>query len=411
MSLVGDQTVTQPLSGIRVLDLGTMVAAPYGATMLGDMGADVIKVEPPQGDEVRHLGPGKGDDSGIFVGVNRNKRSLVLDLRSAEGRSLFQRLLATSDVVIHNLRRTAREKLGLRYQDLVRHRADVISVVVSTYGESGPYAGRPGIDPSAQALSGFMSITGFADGDPLRTSVPIADATAANLVAFGVTTALFGRQRDGQGQELEVALLNGMVHLQPGPVGQYGLLGYVQPRVGNGSPFFSPYGAYRCRDGRLVHLAVFNDKFFANLCRAIARPDLAADPRYATNALRLERAAELDAAIQATIAEIDCDDLMQRLQTADAIAAPVNSVPDMFVDPQVANNEMLVPVTHRDHGKFPVGGVPVKLSRTPGSVRLPPPALGEHTAEILASLGLGDREVATLMAPGGPAAPACSRGS
>ena len=186
-----------PLDGIRVLDLGTMVAAPYGATMLGDMGADVIKVEPPQGDELRHVGPGLGTDSGLFVGVNRNKRSLVLDLLDTTGQALFQRLVATADVVIHNIRASACARLGLRHEDLRQHRADVISVRVSTYGDTGPMAQRPGIDPSAQAMSGFMSFTGFADGEPLRSSIPIADATAANLIAFGVVTALFARQRHG----------------------------------------------------------------------------------------------------------------------------------------------------------------------------------------------------------------------
>ena len=395
--------MTAPLDGIRVLDLGSMVAAPYGATMLGDMGADVIKIEPPRGDEVRHLGPHLGDDSGIFVGVNRNKRSMVLDLRSAAGREPFRRLVATSDVVIHNVRASARARLGLTYEALVRDRVDIICVAVSTYGEAGPYAGRPGIDPSAQALSGFMSLTGFPDGDPLRTSVPIADATAANLVAFGVMTALFARQRDGQGQALEVSLLDGMLHLQPGPIGQYSLLGYVQPRVGNASPFFAPYGAYRCRDGRRVHIAVFNDKFFANLCRAIERPDLAADPRYASNAQRLACNAELDASIQESVARFDSEALMRRLQAADAIAAPVREFPEVFDDAQVAASGMLPPVQHPLHGALRVGGVPVKLSRTPGSVSRPPPVLGEHTAEILASLGFDEAQIAALTAPGGPA--------
>lgn len=395
--------MTPPLTGIRVLDLGSMVAAPYGATMLGDMGADVIKVEPPQGDEVRYLGPGKGSDSGIFVGVNRNKRSMVLDLRSAAGQELFRKLVATSDVVIHNIRASARRKLGLTYEDLCRDRPDIISVVVSTYGESGPYAGRPGIDPSAQALSGFMSLTGFSDGEPLRTSVPIADATAANLVAFGVMTALFARQRDSVGQELEVSLLGGMLHLQPGPVGQYGLLGYTQPRVGNGSPFFAPYNSYRCRDDRRLHVAVFNNKFFANLCRAIGRPDLAADPAYASNELRLKHSDRLDAAIQESVARFDSTELMRRLQEADAIAAPVSEFHEVFADPQVDGNAMLAPVHHPRHGEFKVGGVPVKLNRTPGGVMRPPPTLGEHTAEILESLGLARERIAALTVPGGPA--------
>ena len=389
-----------PLDGIRVLDLGTMVAAPYGATMLGDMGADVIKVEPPQGDELRHVGPGLGTDSGLFVGVNRNKRSLVLDLLDTTGQALFQRLVATADVVIHNIRASACARLGLRHEDLRQHRADVISVRVSTYGDTGPMAQRPGIDPSAQAMSGFMSFTGFADGEPLRSSIPIADATAANLIAFGVVTALFARQRDGAGQALSVALIDGMVHLQPGPVGQFGLLGYAQPRVGNSSPFLAPYNTYRCRDGQVIHVAVINDKYFARLCEALECPGLIDDPRFASNAGRLEHVHALDGLIGAAMQRFDGDEAMARLQRADAIAAPVRDMAGVFADPQLAASGMLVPVEHSRHGPIRVGGVATRLSRTPGSVRRAPPALGEHTGEILESLGASTEQIARFTGTG-----------
>lgn len=393
-----------PLAGIRVLDLGSMVAAPYGAAMLGDMGADVIKIEPPVGDELRQVGPGIGNDSGLFVGANRNKRGLVLDLRSAAGRAVFGRLAATSDIVIHNLRPQAQARVGLRYEDLINHRPDIISVTVSTYGESGPYAGRPGIDPSAQALSGFMTLTGFPGSGPLRTSVPIADATAANLVAFGAMTALWARAKDGQGQAVDVSLIDAMVHLQPGPIGQYGLVGYVQPQVGNGSPFFAPYNTYRCRDGRLIHVATINDKFFVKLYEALGAPELGRDARFLTNELRLANTRALDEALQAIFDRHDSGEMMRRMQAADAIAAPVKDIVEMFTDPQVLNNRMLVPVAHRLHGDLRVGGVPVKLKRTPGGTHRAPPTLGEHSREILQELGFANAEVAQLLAPGGGAA-------
>lgn len=389
-----------PLGGIRVLDIASMLAGPYGATMLGDMGADVIKIEPPYGDDSRTIGPKVENDSGLYVGVNRNKRGMVLDLTKPEGKDLYFRLVRTADVIVENLRPQAKTKLGIGYQETCKHNPKIIYISVSAFGQDGPYGGRPGIDPLAQALTGFMSVTGERDGKPMKAGPAIADATCANLVAFAAMVGLWTREQQGIGQQIELCLMDGLIHVQPAQVGQFFLSNYLQPRVGNASPFYAPYGTFTCKDGRDIQIASFNDKFFRNICRAIEREDLTTDPRFETIDGRLEREPELNDIIQAEFAKNNTAEMMRRLTEADVMAAPVNTFPETFADPQVQHNRMAVEVEHARVGKIKVGGIPAKLKKTPGAVRLAPPTLGQHTWEVLQEMGLSGEEVEQLKQKG-----------
>jgi crotonobetainyl-CoA:carnitine CoA-transferase CaiB-like acyl-CoA transferase len=375
------------LEGVRVLDAASMMAGPYGATLLGDMGADVIKLEPPNGDETRRIGPRTETDSGVFVGVNRNKRSIAVDLRSEQGRDVLGALVDWADVLVENLRPRAKQALGLDWEALHERNPRLVSVGVSTFGPDGPYAGRPGIDPVAQALSGFLNVTGPAGGDPVKAGPPAGDAVSSLLVAFGAVCALWARERTGEGQRVEVSLIDGLILAQAPYTGQYFLLGRQQPRMGNSLDWYAPYNAYRCADGRFVHLACYNDKFFRNLCAALGRPELADDERFRGNPERVAHREALDELIAGWLAERPRDAALEILWEHDVIVGPVNGYAEVFADPQVLHNEMVVEVDHHA-GPLRVTGVPVKLSATPGAVRRPPPALGEHTAEVLAELGL-----------------------
>lgn len=384
------------LEGVKVLDVASMLAGPYCATLLGDLGADVVKVEPPNGDETRRFGPRRGTDSGVFVGVNRNKRSIRLDLRSDDGRQVLARLVQWADIVVDNLRPQARRSLGLDHETLRAQNPRIISVSLSSFGPDGPYAGRAGIDPVAQALTGFMAVTGPAGGPPTKAGPPVGDATASMLASVGALAALRAREVTGQGQQVDVSLIDGLLHIQAPYTGQYFLLGTQQPRSGNSIDWYAPYNAYECADGKWVHLACYNDKFFRNLCAAMGSPELADDARFASNELRLENRAELDDRINAYLSTVQRQQALEVLWEHDVIVGPVNDYDQVFTDPQVLHNKMVVDVDHHA-GPLRVTGVPVRLSETPGDVRLPPPGLGEHTEQVLDELGFDSEFVARLV--------------
>jgi crotonobetainyl-CoA:carnitine CoA-transferase CaiB-like acyl-CoA transferase len=383
------------LEGINVLDVASMLAGPYCATLLGDLGAEVIKLEPPRGDETRRFGPRRGTDSGVFVGVNRNKRSLRVDLRTEDGQEVLARLVQWADVVVDNLRPQARAALGLDHETLRAQNPRVISVSLSSFGPDGPYAGRAGIDPVAQALTGFMSVTGPRGGEPTKAGPPVGDATASLLATVGALAALRARESTGVGQQVDASLIDGLVHIQAPYTGQYFLLGTQQPRTGNSIDWYAPYNAYECGDGRFLHLACYNDKFFGNLCAALGRPELTDDARFATNDARLEHRDELDEIISGFLAARPRQQALDLLWDHDVIVGPVNDYADVFTDPQVVHNKMVVDVDHHS-GPLRVTGVPVRLSANPGAVRRPPPGLGEHTAEVLGELGFDAEFVARL---------------
>ena len=388
-----------PLAGIRVLDLATMLAGPYAATLLGDLGADVIKVESHYGDESRHLGPERDGQRAPFVSLNRNKRGIVLDLRKPAAATAFARLAATADVLITNIREPALSRLGLDYENVRVHRADVIWVGVTAFGPDGPYAGRPGIDFLAQGYAGLLSLNGHPDGKPVRVTVPLVDVMTSELVVSGVLAALLVRERTGEGQRIDVSLLDALVHAQASGLGAYFLTGEVTPRTGNRSQYFSPSGVYTCRDGRGIVITCPSEKFFGNLCGALG-VTWEQEARFATIEERLAHQDDLDAVLGARCREFDRDVLLERLIAADVLAAPIHEIPDVVRDPQVRHNDMIVTTRHARLGSVDVTGVPIKLRGTPGSVRRSAPVQGQHTAEILSELGYGADEIDTLVKDG-----------
>jgi crotonobetainyl-CoA:carnitine CoA-transferase CaiB-like acyl-CoA transferase len=373
-----------------------MLAGPYAATLLGDLGADVIKVESHYGDDSRHLGPERDGQRSPFLSLNRNKRSLVVDLTTAEGRGIFAKLAVTSDVVITNVRGPALTKLGLDYEQVKAHRPDVIWVGVTAFGPDGPYAGRPGIDFLAQGYAGLLSLNGDPAGQPVRVTVPLVDVMTSELVVSGVLAALLVRGRTGEGQRIDVSLLDALVHAQASGLGAWFLKREITPRTGNRSQYFAPSGVYPCRDGKGIVITCPSDKFFANLCRAL-EVEWATDPRFAKIAARLERQDELEGILSARCRDFDRDDLLQRLIAADVLSAPIFEIPEVAADVQVRHNDMIVATEHATLGRLEVTGVPIKLRGTPGSVRLAPPVHGQHTDELLAELGYGAAAIARFV--------------
>jgi len=384
-----------PLAGIRVLDMATMLAGPYGATLLGDLGADVIKVESNYGDDSRHLGPQREGERSPFLSLNRNKRDIILDLRRDEAHAVFDRLLATTDVLITNIRGPALAKLGLEYEQLSDKRPELIWIGVTAFGPDGPYAGRPGIDFLAQGYAGVLVLNGDPAGPPVRMGIPAVDVMTSLLVSTAALTALHARARSGRGQRVDISLLDALTHAQCTGFGPYLLTGEATPRTGNRSQYFAPSGIYGCKDGKKAVITCPSEKFFRNLCSALD-VDWPSDPRFESIDRRLENEDALDVLLNARCGDFDCDELVSRLIAADVLTAPVNEVPEAAKDPQILHNRMLVTVDHPKLGPVQVTGVPIRFADTPGAVRRAAPTHGQHTEEILLDLGYSSEEIGAL---------------
>lgn len=389
----------KPLEGLRVLDVSTMLAGPYGATLLGDLGADVIKVESHFGDDSRRLGAMRDGECGPFLSLNRNKRAVVIDMQQPQGQELFAKLAATADVLITNVREPALSKLGLNYEQMKTHRADIVWIGVTAFGPDGPYAGRPGIDFLTQGYCGVLGLNGEPDGGPVRTGFPAVDVITSLLVSNAALAALRVRDRTGQGQRIEVSLLDALMHAQASSIGSYLATGEPPRRTGNRSQYFAPSGVYPTKDGRHVIITTPSEKFFGHVCRALdAQWDT--DPRFHDIASRLANHDELDRVMSERTRQFDRDELVERLIAADVLTAPINDVHDVVKDPQIRHNRMIVGVEHPLLGNVEVTGVPIRFYGTPCHVERHPPMQGEHTRELLATLGYTDTDIDALIGAG-----------
>lgn len=371
-----------PLDGVVVLDLSRVLAGPYCTMILGDMGADVIKIEHPVGDETRRWGPPfASGESAYYLSVNRNKRSVTLDLDVADDVELVRRIAARADVLVENFLPGALEKRGLALSDLRAANPRLITLSISGMGATGPESGTPGYDFIVQAASGLMSITGPADGDPHKLGVAVVDLTTGMMAANAILAALYAREKRGEGQHIDISLFETALSWLAN-VGQGWLMTGESPRrYGNAHPTIVPYQTFAAADANIA-IGVGTDAQWQRLCRAIDRAYLAADPRYATNPGRVQHRAELVGALEATFAQRTADEWGERIRAAGIPVSKVRTVEEALQDPQAAARDMIVAVQHPRIGELRLLSFPWKFSNTPASIRRPPPLLGEHTDEV-----------------------------
>ena len=390
-----------PLTGIRVLDLTRVLAGPFCAMLLADMGAEVIKVEEPgKGDDTRSWPPFVGGEATYFMSVNRGKQSLTLNLKAPEGRDILRRLVRKSDVVLENFRTGTMDKLGLGYAALAKANPRLVYCAVSGFGESGPEAHRGGYDLVVQAESGIMDLTGFPDGPPVKVGNSIADLVAAMAAAHGVTLALLARQRTRRGQKVEIAMLDVMASLLTYQAGIYFGTGARPTRRGNAHPSIVPYEVFRAADAYLT-LGVANNSLWGRCCAALERPELARDPRFDAEAKRVQNRDTLIPLLNEILGGRTADEWMKRLEAAGVPAGRIRTVPEVCESEHLKARGMVVTLPHPAATRVTLMGVPIRLHATPGRAVVPPPLLGQHTESVLRQLlGLRKAEVARLRAAG-----------
>ena len=390
-----------PLAGMKVVELAHIMAGPVCGMMLADMGADVVKVEKPEGDDTRRfLPPDIAGESAAFMMMNRNKRGVVLDLKSDDGKAALRRMLETADVVIENYRMGTMEKLGLGYEELRKVNPGLIYCEISGFGRTGPYAARGGFDLIAQGMSGLMSITGEGPGrPPVKSGAPVSDITAGILGALGCVAAYTRKLQTGEGQKVDTSLFEaGITHTYwqsaiafatgtpPGP-------------LGSAHPLNAPYQAFRTSDG-WINLGAANQKNFERMLTVIGAEELASDERFATNRDRMTNLAALEAILNDHFVTDSSAVWLERLEAAGVPAGPVLDICEMHEDPQALAREMIVSTTHPVAGEVKAIGLPIKFSQTPGKVERPAPLLGEHSREVLAEAGFSEEQIAGMIESG-----------
>ena len=376
------------LDGVRVLDLTRILAGPYCTMLLGDLGADIIKVEVPgRGDDTRQWGPPftTGGESAYFLAANRNKRSLTLNLKSERGRSILGELIQQADILIENFRVGTLEKWDLSYEQLKNLRPDLIYCTITGYGYTGPYRDRPGYDFIIQAMGGFMSVTGPEDGEPFRAGIAVADLSSGIYACNAVLAALYARERTGKGQRIDISLLDCQVAMMSYVASNFLVSGEPPQRFGNAHPNLVPYQVFEAQDGYFA-FAAGNDLQWANFCRAVGREAWGTDPLFATNPARLTNRTKLVGLLNELFSTRSVADWIELCEGAGLPVGPINTMEAALSDPQVLARGMVMEVPHPTEGSVPLLRSPLNIPTAPSEVRYPPPTLGQHTDEILSEL-------------------------
>ncbi|HEY7172231.1 MAG TPA: CoA transferase [Vicinamibacterales bacterium] len=383
------------LGQLRVLDVTQVMAGPFCGMLLADLGAGVIKIEPPSGDSTRQMPGGVGTDTPAFNAVNRGKRSIVIDLKQAPGREIFLRLAREADIVIENYRPGVMHALGLGYETLAAANPRLIYASISGYGQTGPSREKGGFDLIAQGVSGIMSVTGSADGPPVKCGVPLTDLSAGLFAVVGILAAVEARHHSGVGQQVDTSLVDAGVALSVWEATEYFSGGGVPAALGSAHRMNAPYQAIRCADG-FVTLGGANDRIFVKICGVLGRTEWLKDPRFATNAARVRHRDELAAAIEAITVREPRAHWLSLFDAHEIPCGPINDYARVFGDPQVIAREMVVETEHPALGRLRTLGSPIKLSATPPDVRRRAPQLGEHTTEVLREIGYSDADIQAL---------------
>lgn len=389
----------KPLEGLRVLDLSRVLAGPYCTMMMADYGADIVKIEPPKvGDDSRAFGPFVGKESAYFMSLNRNKRSMTLNFKRQEECDVFREMVKYADVVVENYRPGTMEKFGLGYDELKAINPKIIYAACSGFGHSGPYQYKPAYDIIVQAMGGIMSITGPEGGEPTRVGASVGDIIAGMFTAYGVMMALYHREKTGEGQKVDVGMLDCQVAVLENAIARYVTSGSVPVPLGNRHPSITPFSAFTAKDGHII-VGAGNDRLWIKLCNILGKPELLTDPRFDTNSNRTVHVKELSAILNEVFVGKTINEWMDVLETAELPCAPINTVEKIINDPQIKARNMIVEVEHPVAGHLKMAGVPVKMSLTPGAVERPAPLLGQHTAELLKEiLGWDEAKTAAFFA-------------